>query len=215
MNTKYIYLSGLLVMVAVLSFGVFQLSRAFSGGFTIQNVENLNVSGDSVNGVPVSTPVSSPETDEFGAVVNIDRHNFPQGVKVSANGGGVLSIASGSKTFSASDICDNVLVSQNNIGAAASAQTNTFPTASSLIAKCLPQKGDYRTVRFENIAGAGEVFTFRLGTGIDLFVASGSAAGAGKGDGAKLWPEAAARVVFTNINGSSVSADFIEMINAD
>ena len=213
MNTKYIYLSVLLVLVGVLSLGLFQLSTAFSGGFTIQNVENLNVAGDSVNGSVA--PSVSPETDEFGAVVNITRHNFPQGVKVSANGGGLLAITSGSKTFSAADICDNVLVTQNNIGAPASAQTNTFPTAASLITRCLPDKGDYRTVRFENIAGPGEVFTFRLGTGIDIFVASGSAVVAGKGDGAKLWPEAAAFVRFTNLNGSSVSVDFVEMINAD
>lgn len=214
MNTKYIYLSGLLVIVAVLSIGVFQLTNGFSGGFSIQNVENLNVAGDTLNGSPVT-----PETDEFGAVVNIDRHRFPQGITFSAVGGGLLTVASGSKTFSASDICDNILVNHTGATSAiASAQTNKLPTGSSLIAKCLPQKGDSRTIRYENNATAGSgrfIFTFTTNTGLDLFVASGSGVVGGKGDGPRFIPEGTARVTFTNINGSSVSVDFLEMLNAD
>ena len=210
MNTKYIYLSALLVIVTVLSIGVFQLSRAFSGGFTIQNVENLNVSGDSVNGV--STPTSTPsETDEFGAVVNITRHNFPQGISVSAIGGNVMTISSGSVTFTAANICDNVLVTHTNPGGLASAQTNKLPTASSIITRCLQNKGDSRTIRFENLSeipGQGKTtFTFQTNTGLDIFVASSSGTVVSP---KKLSPGEAAIVRFTNLNGSSLSIDFDE-----
>lgn len=165
------------------------------------------------------TLIVQTPSDDLGNTVDSRRHYLDGGANILAMGGKVTTFASGSVTFSARNICENsVILQTGNTDAIASAQTNKLPSASSLVNLCLKEKGDTRTLRFENnsVQGSGRfTYGFQLGSGVDVFVASGSAVIAGAGDGVKLRPEAAAIVRFTNINGSSVSVDFIELINAD
>ena len=162
----------------------------------------------------------NPTPSSLGGTVENIRHFFSGGLNVSSFGGDTESIASGSVTFTAAQVCNNSVIIQTGIQntAVASAQTNTLPSASSLIAKCLPNKGDSRTVRFENnsLIGFGRfVYTFQLGSGIDVFVASTSGGPITTASNRKSRPEEALLVRFTNMNGSSVSADFLKMVNGD
>ncbi|QGH73124.1 MAG: hypothetical protein [Podoviridae sp. ctviO18] len=171
-------------------------------------------SGSSSVVAPTPTPL------EAGGTVENVRVNFTDGINVNAFGGNYVDYASGSVTFTAKDICNNVLITQSGIlnTAVASAQTNTLPSASSLINLCLKDRGDSRTVRFENqsLIGYGRfVYTFQLGSGMDVFVASTSGGPINTTSNRKLRPEEAGLVRFTNLNGSSVSVDFLKMVNGD
>ncbi len=127
--------------------------------------------------------------------------------------GSVTSIASGSVHLTAAQICDSSVVRQNISGAPASSQLATFPTAAALIADCLPTNGDSKTLFYQNTSNdALERITLTANTGIDIFVASGSATG---GSGKTLDRKDGMLVRFVKVSTSSISAIFMKAEDTD
>lgn len=129
--------------------------------------------------------------------------------------GGVLTIASGSTTFTAAQICDNTLVRHDLSGGPASAQNFKLPTAAAMIADCIPDPGDVKMLVIENNSNnAGEILTFVAGTGFDIGVASASSTGPGTQKN-KLDATQRSIVIITNLNDASVSFDHFKMVDGD
>lgn len=206
-----------LVVIAVVlvgAFGFFNLAASFSGSSKYV-IENWN--GDLVEGSDGSLG---------GAVHNI-QESFDEGILVDGlvviDGkgnltelGSVLTVASGSTTYTAANLCDSSLVRHSIVSAPASAQQFKLPTAAAIIADCLPNAGGRHRFTIENYSDfTAEALTIVKGANIDLGVASGSAVGAGKGDGVVLLGQTRAIVEMLNLNGSSVSFDVIEIIDGD
>lgn len=119
-------------------------------------------------------PQQTPESSDIGGLERNIRENLRAGVNTNAVGSfnGILAVASGSKHYSAPEICNYSTVTLNG-DSFASAQAQTLPSASSLIAACLPNKGDYHDVYWFNTS-KDENPTIAAGTNIDMMIASSS-----------------------------------------
>lgn len=117
--------------------------------------------------------------------------------------GDVTTISSGSIHYTAAQLCDASLIKHvvTGVGLTASNSVDVFPTAASLIADCLPTAGD--TKRFMLLSygnDAAEKITPTANTGLDFFLASGSASTINRKD--------AFLIEMTNIDGASISVSF-------
>jgi hypothetical protein len=177
----------------------------FVNGFRVGRNETRVMDSSGNFTIPGTFTASGALTAESGDVT----------IDTLVQSGGVKTVASGSTTYTAADMCDNTLVRHSISNAPASAQNFKLPTAAALIADCLPTAGDFKNIMVENNSESStEILTFVKGTGIDLGVASGSSAGPGT-QKAKLDKDQRAIVQLTNLNGSSVSFDFTKIVDGD
>ena len=161
-----------------------------------------------VGGSGSPDPVSSPVPSSLGGSIETIKVFFGVGLKTTAVSFSdkSLSVASGSKTFTAADVCDNMLVDHDGDGYA-STQPAKWPTGTSLINKCLPQKGDMKFLLYRNTS-VDEITTLTGGTNSDLKVASASSDGAG--DTGLVEAGGDAFLKFVNVDGTNVNIYFTE-----
>ena len=171
--------------------------------------------------------VAPKQAVQFGGDISNALKTFNQGINVgtgnnftvdsngrTTNGGSVVTIASASLHYTASQICSNSVINRTLtgnvagfVGTPASVSNDTLPTAASIISGCLTNSGQYTDVYFRNLSrDAGEKITFVTNTGIDILVASGSKSTLQSNGNQKQ----RALVRFTNVDGASVSAQFIQ-----
>jgi len=94
--------------------------------------------------------------------------------------------SSTTKTYTAADICDNSVLSWTADWAAGIAST-TLPAESCLIADCMPNIGDTKTILFRNTAGsAGTTTEIVAGTDMTVMYPSGGNVVIAGGDGALI-----------------------------
>jgi len=117
--------------------------------------------------------------------------------------GGLLTVASGSRHFTAPEICENSVITLDG-DSYASEQAQVLPSAANLIKGCLPNKGDYRDVFWLNLS-VDENPTIAAGTTIDVLIASGSA-----GTTVEIPTNKGVWTRFIRLEGSSVSVQFDE-----
>ena len=149
--------------------------------------------------------VSSPEvtpSPSLGGSINTIRQFFGAGSEALfvSFGDKTLDVASGSKTFTAADVCENFLVNHDG-DSFASTQPATWPSGTTLINKCLPEKGDHRFILYRNTS-VDEVTTLTGGTNSPLKVASASSAG---GNNGKVSAGNDAFLKFVNVDGTNVN----------
>ena len=139
----------------------------------------------------------------LGGSINTIQQFFGAGLKTSAVSFSdkTLTVASGSKTFAASDVCDNFLVNHDGDGYA-STQPAKFPTGATLIKRCLPNEGDARFVLYRNTS-VDEVTTLTGGTNSPLKVAS--AQSGGTAPNGRLQAGGDAFLQFVNVDGTNVN----------
>lgn len=180
-------IASFLVLLAVLIFGVAQLATSFSG-VAKYNIESW--SGDIVEG--------SGDSVELGGVT-FEKEVFPNGLETKAiTYGGLLTTASGSRTYTATEVCDNSIITLDG-DTYASAQAQKLPTAASIVLRCLPNIGDERKVLVWNLS-TDEVPTVNFSaTGLDAWIASGS------GTTVEIPANRGVWLKFLNFNGSTVS----------
>lgn len=109
-------------------------------------------------------------------------------------------VASGSFTFTAADVCDNFLVNHDGDGYA-STQPAKWPTGTTLISKCLKDKGDTKFLLYRNTS-VDEITTLTGGTNSPLKLASVSSTGIEDG---KIQAGNDAFLKFINVDGSNVN----------
>lgn len=117
--------------------------------------------------------------------------------------GTVTSIASGSVHYTASQLCNSTVIRHNvhGVGVTASNSADVFPTAAALVADCVPTAGDTKLFVLQNTSDdAAERVTPTANTGLDFFIASGSASTIDRKD--------TFIVRYWNVNGTSVSFSF-------
>ena len=150
-------------------------------------------------------PQPSVSPDPFGGLERNIRENLREGVNTDAIGSfnGVLTVASGSKTYTATEICNYSTVTLDG-DTYASAQAQTLPSASTLIQACLPNKGDYHDVLWLNLS-VDENPTIAKGSNIDLWIASSSA-----GSTLEIPTNQGVLTRFTNIETGSISVQTLE-----
>lgn len=160
---------------------------------------------------PATQPsVSTDPGFTAGGLERNIRENLRNGVNLNALGSfnGVLTVASGAYSYKAPEVCDYNVINHDGDGYA-SAQAQKWPSASSLIQNCLPNKGDYKSILFFNSSADENPHlapTSGQGAGIDLHVASSST-----GTQVEVPIQRAVVIRFWNLNGSSVSLDFQEL----
>lgn len=130
--------------------------------------------------------------------------------------GSVTSVASGSVHYTAAQFCNSSVIRHNvhfvaGQGAIVSSASNdVMPTAASLIADCVPTAGDMQQFVLQNTSDdALERITLVPNTGIDLFLASGSAAT--EGSKKTLDRKDTMLLRFWNVDGASVSFSLIKV----
>ena len=180
-------------LVVVLALGVFSVARSFIGN------PKVVVEGDYIEaaGQQIGEALGGA-----GHVV-LNREQFAGGLITNALGGNVLTTASGSRTYTASEICDNSVITVDGDGYA-STQTQTLPSAASLISNCLTQKGDYHDVFWLNLS-VDEKPIIAAGTTIDILIASSST-----GTTVEIPTNRGVWSRFLYAEGSSVSVQFNE-----
>ena len=182
-------------LIVVLALGVFSVARSFIGNPKVVvegdyiEAAGQNQVGESLGGIA-------------GHVV-LNREQFANGLITNALGGNVLTTASGSRTYTASEICDNSVITVDGDGYA-SPQAQTLPSAASLISNCLTQKGDYHDVFWLNLS-VDEKPTVAAGTTIDVLIASSST-----GTTVEIPTNRGVWSRFLYAEGSSVSVQFDE-----
>ncbi len=151
----------------------------------------------------------------LGGIEHLVRERFVGGLDSAVYGGSILTVASGSKTYSAAEICGDpgrptVLVKLDG-DTFASAQAQKLPSAASLIQNCLPNKGDYKKVMFWNESvDENPTINFSTNTGLDAWIASSSA-----GSAIEIPADRGVWVKFLNFDGSTVSLTFEEVRDSD
>lgn len=193
------------VSLAVALLAIHSVSPSLNAGGTVENFPS-----HFTNGLFVGT-TDQLSIDSSGAITTTGLFTVSAGTDLRGQliqTGTVASIASGSTHYTAAQFCDNAVVRQNISGAPSSSQLATWPTAAALVADCIPTAGDSRTFVFQNTSNdALERITMTANTGIDFFVASGSAKTLDRKD--------TMVVRFWNVNGASVSASFIKVEDTD
>lgn len=103
----------------------------------------------------------------FGGTVHNTRELFSEGIGGNlVTGGGVLALGKeASRSFTATELCDYGMVTLNpydaNSGEDDLGASLSLATSATMIAKCLPNVGDSKTIIFENTASAsGRNFQF-------------------------------------------------------
>lgn len=147
----------------VVGFGLFSVVSSYVGASP-----KVVVEGDYIE-------AAGQAQESLGSIaghVVLNREQFAGGLITNALGGNVLTTASGSRTYTASEICDNSVITLDG-DTYASTQAQTLPSAASLISNCLSQKGDYHDVFWLNLS-VDELPTIAKGTTIDILVASSS-----------------------------------------
>jgi len=152
--------------ILVISFGVFTAAKSFIGN------PKVVVEGDYIEAAGQAYGEGSLGAMGPAGHVVVNRTLFANGLLTNAIGAGVFTVASGARTFSASEICDNSVITLDGDGYA-STQAQTLPTAASLISTCLQAKGDYHDVFWLNLS-VDEYPTIAAGTTIDMLIASSS-----------------------------------------
>lgn len=147
----------------------------------------------------------SQPAPQLGGGVKIVRENFAGGIQFSAlNAGGLMTVASGSRHFSAAEICNSNVITLNGDGYA-SAQAQVLPTAANLIKTCLPSKGDYRDVYWYNLSIDENPTISVTGDSIDAMISSASA-----GTTLELPANRGILTRFTNVETGSISMQTFE-----
>lgn len=152
---------------------------------------------------------------DLGGLEHLVRERFVQGLDSAVFGGAILTVASGSKTYSAAEICGDpgrptVLVKLDG-DSYASAQAQKLPSGANLIRNCLPNKGDYKKVMFWNESvDENPTIDFSTNTGLDAWIASSSA-----GSVIEIPADRGVWVKFLNFDGATVSLTFEEVRDSD
>jgi hypothetical protein len=86
-------------------------------------------------------------------------------------GGGIVTKTAGTTVaWSASDVCDNSIITWAPTVTSA-LSTTTIPTAASIISKCLKENGDFKDIIFYNNGTyASNTVSFVMGTGVTAFI---------------------------------------------
>lgn len=189
---KYTWLAVGLVVGLVLGFGLRAPIQSLStGGVVVHNVTETFDAGIEVNG---TTAISSARAAFFTAITNTGAftqsalatlsagltvsdgetnvENFVQG----DSDGAALSITGATSTLTAAQVCDNSLIT---FAPAASPATTTLPVATSTVADCLTQDGDWREFAIRN-ASSGTLLAISTSTGDLLHVPTNASSTSGK-----------------------------------
>jgi len=146
------------------------------------------------------------QPNTFGA-----RVPFPKDVKsVIFNGNVITYNDAASKSFSSTDLCDYDLIRYNAYGGGDDVGASlSFPSSASMIASCLRNTGSSRFVGIENIAtNSGRDIEFNESEDYDLYLPTIDKV-------ATLSYNEMGLIRFTNINGTSVSYEFIRFTTGD
>jgi hypothetical protein len=144
-------------------------------------------------------------SDKLGANPGPEYHNMQYFHAGLVNGGSVTSVATTATAIvqlTGKQFCDNSIVKMSN-SYSASTTTIYLPTGPQLIAGCLTELGDTKTLSIWNNASDTTNLIVTASTSIDLQPASGTSATipslAGTSDALKGW----ARVSCVNIDGAT------------
>ncbi len=116
----------------------------------------------------------------IGASPGPDHYNFEtffNGVRAIGfvQGGGILAFQekSGTDSITAAQFCDYRVINYSATTSDLGSATTTLPSETAVVADCLPNVGDSRTILFRNTAGSGTTTDLAAGTDTTLMSTDG------------------------------------------